>query len=173
MSATTDTPGCTAETMASGSGDPNLLVYYPSSKTYAHSHPFSAGLSEIEDHLAATQVEPGISYFNARRELWLNGKKKKPRSDEIVDSITRLDDMVRDSRALRSDRVWEAGLGRISKRLMGGGKLKYNLPMHLLVCNITRLRIWSSYDRVFPDKNPICRLGSRWNMATRHPNPRV
>jgi len=78
-----------------------------------------------------------MSYFHARRELWLNGKKKKPRPDETADSITRLEDMVGDSQALHSDRVWEAGLGRISKRLIEGGRLKYNLPMHLLVCNTT------------------------------------
>lgn len=108
-------------------------------------HTFSsADLAEIEGHLAATQVEPGVSYFNARRELWLSGKKKIPRPDEIVDSITKLDEMVRDPRALRSDRIWEGGLGRISKRLIEGGRLKYNLPMHLLVCNATRLCIRSS-----------------------------
>ena len=142
-------------------------------KTHAHSRLFSAHLGEIEGHLAATQVEPGISYFNARRELWLNGKKRIPRPDEIVDSITRLDGMVGDPQALRSDRVWEAGLGRISKRLMDGGRLKYNLPMHLLVCNTTRPSIQSSHDRVFPDKNPIRRLDSRRNMAAGRRSPRI
>ena len=74
-----------------------------------------------------------MSYFNARRELWLNGKNKKPRLEEVPPSITSLEEMVRDPRALRSNTVWEAGLGRISKRLIEGGRLKYNLPMHLLV----------------------------------------
>ena len=90
-------------------------------------------MDEIEGHLAAKKVEPGTSYFNARRELWLNGKKKIHRPEDTVDSITRLDDLVRDPQALRSDRVWEAGLGRISKRLVGGGRLKHNLPVRLLV----------------------------------------
>jgi len=122
----------------------NICSSIVSTQKHAHSHFSSADLGEIEGHLAATQVEPGVSYFNARRELWLSGKKKIPRPDEIVDSITRLDEMVRDPRALRSDRVWEAGLGRISKRLIEGGRLKYNLPMHLLVCNATRPCIRSS-----------------------------
>lgn len=140
-SITTDSPDRVSERMASVGGDQNLFVCRPGSETHAHSRFFSTDLGEIEDHLAATQVEPGISYFNARRELWLNGKKEKPRLDNTVDSITRLDEMVRDPQALRSDRVWEAGLGRISKRLIEGGRLKYNLPMHLLVCNITRICI--------------------------------
>jgi hypothetical protein len=153
--------------MTSAGGDQNLFVYPPGSKIHAHSDLFSADLGEIEDHLAATQVEPGISYFNVRRELWLNGKKKIPRPDEIVDSITRLDEMVRDPRALK------AGLERISKRLTEGGRLKYNLPMHLLVCNTTRPSIQPSHDRIFPDKNPICRLDSRWNMAAGRPSPGI
>ena len=144
------------------------------SKTRPHSHPFSAGLGEIEAHLAATQVEHGASYFNARRELWSNGKKKIPRPDEIADSITRLEDMVRDPRALRSSSVWESGLGSISKRLTEGGRLKYSLPMHLLVCNTTHSAMRSSsHDRVFSDKNPVCRLDSRWNMAAGRPSPGV
>ncbi|KAF9780030.1 hypothetical protein BJ322DRAFT_1112714 [Thelephora terrestris] len=92
-----------------------------------------SNLDEIEARLATIRVEPGISYFNARRELWLNGKKKVPRPGEPPASITRLEAMVRDPRALRSNTVWEAGLGRISKRLIDGGRLKYNLPMHLLI----------------------------------------
>ncbi|KAF9651231.1 hypothetical protein BDM02DRAFT_3184713 [Thelephora ganbajun] len=102
--------------MTSASGNPNL-----------------ADLGEIEAHLVATQVEPGMSYFNARRKLWLDGKKKIPRPEEIPASITRLEEMVRDPRALRSNTVWEEGLGRISKRLIEGGRPKYNLPMHLLI----------------------------------------
>lgn len=108
-------------------------MYWTNLKTHPHSRLSSSDLDEIEARLATTQVEPGIPYFNARRELWLNGKKKIPRPDEPPASITRLEDMVRDPRALRSNTVWEAGLGRISKRLIEGGRLKYNLPMHLLV----------------------------------------
>lgn len=92
-------------------------------------------MGEIEAHLAMTQVEPGIPYFNARRELWLDGKKKKPRSDQVPASVARVEEMVREPGALRSNAVWEAGLGRVSKRLIEGGRLKYNLPMHLLVCS--------------------------------------
>jgi len=95
--------------------------------------PNLADLDEIEAHLAVTQVEPGISHFNARRELWLHGKKKKPRSDQVPASVARLEETLRDPEALRSDAVWEAGLGRVSKRLIGGGTLKCNLPMHLMI----------------------------------------
>lgn len=163
--------------MALARGDPNLFVYRTNSKTHAHSQLLSANLGEIEVYLAATQVEPGESYFNARRELWLNGKKKIPRLEDIdiAGSITRLDDMVRDPRALRSDRVWDAGLGRISKRLVEGGRLKHNLPMHLLVCNTTHLTgthlvlTRSSLS----DKDLVCWMDSRWNMAVGRPTPRV
>ena len=122
--------------MTSPSERQNLFVYWTNSKKRPHSHLSSSNLDEIEARLATTRIEPGISYFNARRELWLNGKKKVTRPGEPPASITRLDAMVRDSRALRSNTVWEAGLGRISKRLIDGGRLKYNLPMHLLVRNV-------------------------------------
>ena len=112
-------------------------------KAHPHSHLSSADLDEIEAHLATTQVEPGMSHFNARRELWLSGKKKISRPEEVPPSITKLEEMVGDPRALRSNTVWEAGLGRISKRLIEGGRLKYNLPMHLLVCNTVNSAIRS------------------------------
>ena len=173
-STTSDTPGCMQKTTVAAGGDPNLFVYRLDSNIYRHSHLFSADLDEIEAHLAATQVEPGVSYFNTRRELWLNGKKTIPRPDEIPDSITKLEDMVRDPEALRSSSVWEAGLGRISKRLIEGGRLKYNLPMHLLVCNTPRLAMHLVLTRSsFSDKNTVCRLDSRWNVAAGGPSPRV
>lgn len=144
------------------------------SKTHPYLHFFSADLGEIEARLAAEQAEPGISYFNARRELWLHGKRKIPRPTETVTSITRLEDMVREPQALRSRRVWEAGLGRISKRLIEGGRLKYNLPMPLLVCNTTHSVTHSVLTRSsLSDKNPVRRLDSRWDMAAGRPNPRV
>jgi len=131
-------------------------------------------LDEIEAHLVTTQVEPGIPHFNARRELWLNGKKKIPRPEEVPPSITRLEEMVGDSRALRSNTVWEAGLGVISKRLIEGGRLKYNLPMHLLVRNTVNsaIRLVLTRSRVFTDKNPVFQLASRWNMARGRPGAR-
>jgi len=126
------------ETITSANRDPNLFVHRPEySQTRPHLHLSSADLGEIEAHLAATQVEPGISYFNARRELWLNGKREVPRPGDIPASITKLEEMVGDPQALRSRGVWEAGLGRVSKRLIEGGRLKYNLPMRLLVCSAT------------------------------------
>lgn len=144
------------------------------SKTHTYLHLFSADLGEIEALLAATHVEPGISYFNARRELWLNGKKKIPRPGETAASITRLEDMMRDPQALRSRKVWEAGLGRISKRLIEGGRLKYNLPMPLLVCNTARSAMRSVLTRSgLSDKNPVRRLDSRWDMAVGSPSPRI
>lgn len=96
---------------------------------------YSADLNEIEAHLTTTQVESGIPYFNARRELWLDGKKRKPRPDQAPAPIIKFEEMVKDPEALRNHSVWEAGLGRVSKRLMEGGRLKYNLPMGLLVRN--------------------------------------
>ena len=172
---TTDTLGRRPRTVASSTGGPNLFVYYrPNLKNNPRSLFSSTGLDEIEARLTTTRVKHGVSYFNARRELWLNGKKKIPRSSEVPTSITRLEEMVRDPRALRSNTVWEAGLGRVSNRLIEGGRLKYNLPMHLLVSNTIRSAHAFSVDgRVSTDKDPVRRLDSRWNMATRWPGPRV
>lgn len=125
--------------MASPDGGPNLFVYQPNPNAHPRSHFSSADLDEIEARLVATQVEHGIPYFNARRELWLNGKKKVPRSEQTPASITRLEEMVKDPRALRSNTVWESGLGTISKRLIEGGRMKHNLPMRLLVHNTVQL----------------------------------
>ena len=120
------------------------------------------------------QVESGIPYFDARRELWLNGKKKKPRSDQIPASITKFEEMVRDPGALRSNTVWDTGLGKVSKRLMEGGRLKYNLPMHLLVR--MQHRAFSSCptrSRIFTDKSTVRWMDSRWGVAVRLPCTRV
>jgi hypothetical protein len=132
-------------------------------------------LGEIEAHLAATQVEPGIPYYDARRELWLDGKKKKPRSDQVPASIKRFEEMVRDPRALRSKTVWETGLGRVSKRLMEGGRLRYGLPMHLLVYNTVHSARAFIPDMIpgFTDKNIVCGMDLRWNMAIGPPGARV
>lgn len=159
----------------SASGDLNLfassLTTQKPTLTYVV---FSVDLGQIEAHLAAERVEHGTSYFNARRELWSHGKRKIPRQGEAAASITTLEEMVKDPQALRSRRVWEAGLGRISKRVIEGGRLKYNLPMHLLVRSTTHSVVNSALTRSrLSDKDLIRRLASRWNMAAGCPSPRV
>jgi hypothetical protein len=90
--------------------------------------------SNFEHRLSNLKVPPGQSYYEARRSLWLENSATEPKPRPA--SITKLESMVSDPKSIRSNRVWESALGPIWKGILDSGRLKYRLPLQVLVSPI-------------------------------------
>ena len=90
--------------------------------------------SQFEDLLATTDLpHPGPSYYVARRSLWLVPRPLQFRPVESSTSRQRLEDLLSRPGAVADEGVWKAGIEKVWKGLVAGGKLKRRLPMNLVV----------------------------------------
>ncbi|KZV65675.1 hypothetical protein PENSPDRAFT_689662 [Peniophora sp. CONT] len=75
----------------------------------------------------------GPELFEARRRLWTTPANASPRPQRPPSpSRTRLHELLHTPGALESDQVWHAGLGRVWKGLVSGGRLRSFLPLPLV-----------------------------------------
>lgn len=82
----------------------------------------------------------GPELFEARRRLWTTPPTDSPRPRRPDSpSRTRLRELLHTPGALESDSVWHAGLGRVWKGLVSGGRLRSFLPLSFVV------RLFSQY----------------------------
>ncbi|KAI0311969.1 hypothetical protein OF83DRAFT_1177075 [Amylostereum chailletii] len=77
---------------------------------------------------------PGPEHFEARRALWtspaISQASPSPTSSQ---SRMKLETLLNTPGALEDNQIWEGGLKRVWKSLVGGGRLKNLLPLTLVV----------------------------------------
>ncbi|KAI0033337.1 hypothetical protein K488DRAFT_35550, partial [Vararia minispora EC-137] len=75
---------------------------------------------------------PGPDHFEARRKLWTSRPANAPPLPPPEPSRTRLEGVLTAPGALENDQVWRSGLEKVWRGLVGGGRLKYPLPLSLV-----------------------------------------
>ena len=78
---------------------------------------------------------PGPAHYAARRALWLASTSGAPSPPIPSTSRQRLEQLLSMPGAVESEEVWKAGVEKVWKGLVAGGKLKRRLPMNLVVCS--------------------------------------
>jgi len=86
----------------------------------------------------ASLPPPGPAHYAARRALWLASTPDAPLPPLPSTSRQRLEQLLSVPGAVENDEVWRAGVEKVWKGLVAGGKLKRRLPMTLVVCNYVR-----------------------------------
>ncbi|KAI0251324.1 hypothetical protein BJV78DRAFT_1212490 [Lactifluus subvellereus] len=87
-------------------------------------------------HLADADLPPpGPDHFAARRALWTTPTATSRLGHDPSPSRVRLESLLNQPGALESPEVWDAGLSKVWKGLVGvgGGKLKSPLPLRAVV----------------------------------------
>ncbi|THH04036.1 hypothetical protein EW146_g10282, partial [Bondarzewia mesenterica] len=88
----------------------------------------------FEALLASEELPPtGPDLFAARRALWLTPPPTPPIPTSPSPSRIRLHDLLNQPGALESNEVWQAGLNKVWKGLVSGGRLRKLLPLNLVV----------------------------------------
>ena len=93
--------------------------------------------SSIFAHLADADLPPpGPDHFAARRALWTTPTAASRLGHNTSPSHVRLEGLLNQPGALESPEVWDAGLSKVWRGLVGvgGGKLKSPLPLRAVVC---------------------------------------
>lgn len=84
---------------------------------------------------SASLPSAGPEYYEARRRLWLTPRVTPlPPPSQPSTSRHRLEDLFNQPGAVHSQEVWSNGLEKVWKGISSGGRLKYNLPMAIIVC---------------------------------------
>ncbi len=78
--------------------------------------------------------QPGPEHFAARRTLWTTPTAASRLGQAPPISRVRLETLLDEPGALERPDVWEAGLNRVWKGLVDGGRLKSFLPLRAVVC---------------------------------------
>ncbi|KAI0796827.1 hypothetical protein C8Q75DRAFT_802504 [Abortiporus biennis] len=87
----------------------------------------------FQDLLETTDLpEQGPALFAARRALWY-ARRTDIEAPETSHMNSTLEAVLNGDRALDSDEVWNAGLGRIWKGIVGGSRLKRRLPLNSVI----------------------------------------
>ncbi len=93
-----------------------------------------AAMSPYQERLAAADLPPpGPDYFAARRALWLAPGEAPSRPTEANSSRRRLETLLATPDALEDDVIWQTGVDRVWRGLLGGARLKHPLPLTLVV----------------------------------------
>ncbi|KAF8505693.1 hypothetical protein F5888DRAFT_1798673 [Russula emetica] len=97
---------------------------------HSHQHPPPA-FSHLLAH--ANLPQPGPEYFTARRALWTTPTAASRLGQAPPISRVRLETLLDEPGALERPDVWDAGLNRVWKGLVEGGRLKKFLPLRAVV----------------------------------------
>jgi len=76
---------------------------------------------------------PGPSHYAARRKLWLTPNLKSHSTPEPSGTQLKLQEVLDQPGAAESEEVWKAGIEKVWKGLINGGRLKKRLPMKTVV----------------------------------------
>ncbi|KAJ3477893.1 hypothetical protein NLI96_g10157 [Meripilus lineatus] len=81
--------------------------------------------------------EPGPAYFHARRARWCTPSPSYNPTlpQETPLSRQRLEALLNHQKPPESDEVWNAGVGKVWRGIIGGARLKRRLPLGSLVCD--------------------------------------
>ncbi|KAF8484842.1 hypothetical protein DFH94DRAFT_643924 [Russula ochroleuca] len=77
--------------------------------------------------------KPGPEHFAARRALWTTPTATSRLGQAPSISRVRLEDLLNEPGALERPDAWEAGLNKVWKALVDGGRLKNFLPLRAVV----------------------------------------
>ncbi|KAF8969452.1 hypothetical protein BDZ97DRAFT_245240 [Flammula alnicola] len=77
--------------------------------------------------------EPGPDYYTARRRLWLTPRVNPVTPLAHPPARQKLEDLFNQPGAIYSPEAWNNGLEKVWKGLSSGGKLKYSLPMAIII----------------------------------------
>lgn len=133
-------------------------------------------LSAFERRIAeASLPPPGPSHYSARRQLWLAQTGRSPPPPAPSTSRERLEELLSMPGAATNDEVWKAGVERVWRGLVTGGRLKRRLPMNLVVCTFTVSRmLYRSPLSYVQDQDNTCWVVKRSrDMACRCGRPRT
>ena len=90
----------------------------------------------FEDSLSTAALPPpGPAHYLARRALWLAPTPEPPLPPVPSTSRQRLEQLLSIPGAVENEEVWKAGVEKVWKGLVAGGRLKRRLPMNLVVCS--------------------------------------
>jgi hypothetical protein len=90
----------------------------------------------FEDSLSTASLPPpGPAHYLARRALWLAPAPEPPLPPVPSTSRQRLEQLLSIPGAVENEEVWKAGVEKVWKGLVAGGRLKRRLPMNLVVCS--------------------------------------
>ncbi|EIM88582.1 uncharacterized protein STEHIDRAFT_138832 [Stereum hirsutum FP-91666 SS1] len=127
---------------------------------------------------------PGLDHFEARRALWLTPPSAgdptptiAPNSDSEPQrsntARTKLEDLLSRPGALESDEVWEVGLAKVWRGLVGGGRLKKALPLNIVIkilqAGWLRDGTWPE-GAAQPTDDPFFHMPATPTMAAPHPS---
>lgn len=102
--------------------------------------------SPFENSLSrASLPPPGPSYYAARRALWLTPIPGLPLPPVPSTSRDRLEQLLNVPGAVENEEVWRAGVEKVWKGLVAGGRLKRRLPMNIVVCKADGMSLAGSY----------------------------
>ncbi|KAI0751580.1 hypothetical protein C8Q80DRAFT_1098039 [Daedaleopsis nitida] len=91
-------------------------------------------MSLFQQRLADADLPPpGPDHFAARRALWWAPSPNPPAPAEANPSRRRLEALLSSPGAIEDDQVWEVGVDRVWRGLIGGAKLKHRLPLALIL----------------------------------------
>src|ERR1700722_9006823 len=76
---------------------------------------------------------PGPLRCAARRRLWLTPRSDLQINTEPSPMRLKLEEVLNRPGALQSEEIWKAGIEKVWKGLVGGGRLKKRLPMGIVV----------------------------------------
>ena len=137
----------------------------------------TASVSLFQQRLAESDLPPpGADHFAARRALWWTPGPNSPSPTEANSSRRRLEALLAHPDALEDDAVWEAGVDRVWRGLIGGAKLKHRLPLPLIV-SLHLHDHWGSmcvFSAAFIgiDQDPESWMDTRRHMAERRSRAR-
>lgn len=82
--------------------------------------------------VGANLTPPGPAHYAVRRALWLT-PAKVPEHAPSSSSRLRLEQLLSQPGAVRSDESWKGGVQKVWNGLVGGGRLRRRLPMNLVI----------------------------------------
>lgn len=104
---------------------PDILVDLP---------PIATQAATFEEKLKhASLPPPGPSHYATRRDLWLAQRNGPPLPPVPSTSRDRLENLLSKPGAAESEEMWNAGVHKVWKILMAGGRFKRRVPMNLVV----------------------------------------
>ncbi|KIM46382.1 hypothetical protein M413DRAFT_24115 [Hebeloma cylindrosporum] len=117
---------------------------------------------------AASLPEPGPDYYAARRRIWLTPTRAIPPPPPASSSRQRLENLFNSNgpSIVYSHEAWRNGLEKVWKGLSSGVRLKYKLPLNIVIKIIhaswVRDKVWpvgmqapESDEEQQPDEAPL------------------
>jgi hypothetical protein len=107
------------------------VPYIPPTTTTSTTKSPTSTLIHVPAH--ADLPPPGPDHFAARRALWTKHTAASRLGQAPSTSCVRLESLLDEPGALERPDVWDAGLKKVWKGLIGGGRFKNFLPLRAVV----------------------------------------